>query len=782
MKKLLTLLSLLLAAQWTLAQGQVVRGTVLDENAKSPLIGASVVLLGSDPLIGSSTDADGAFKLTGVPAGRHSLKISYVGNKDRVLPNLLVTTGKELVLEVSLEESVEIAEEVVVSARKQQKPGVVNNEMATVSARAFDLEETGRYAGSRNDPARMAQNFAGVNGSNDSRNDIIIRGNSPVGLLWRLEGIDIPNPSHYGQIGATGGPLSMLNNNQLARSDFFTGAFPAEYGNATSGVFDLKLRKGNNEKREYMAQMGLNGFEAGAEGPFSKGSRGSYMVNYRYSVLSVFQKLGVNVGTGDAVPKYQDMSFKIDLPTTKAGRFTLFGLGGTSDIDMVASEKEDDTNAFGSDSRSSYWRNRMGVMGFTHLYFFNENTSGKLMVSASGMRNKGWEDSLSTVDRHPTRSYNNTSGSWNYRVSYVVNKKLSARNTVQMGATADQQNFALSEDYLSRSGPAILRNEDGSTYFYQGYGQWQHRFSDQLTLVTGLRYLHFALNNSQAVEPRVGMTYQFSPRQTLNFGAGIHNQLQMLPVYFTENRATGHLDNKNLDFTRSKQLVLGYNLAINENLRFKAETYYQQLDRVPVEQNPSSFSLLNAGADYTMPNQDSLVNQGKGRNYGLELTLERFYYNGYYFLTTASLYDSRYKGSDEKWRHTVFNGNVIANALAGKEWKVGQQNAISLDFKVTYAGGQRYTPIDLAASQAEGHAVYLNNERYSRQNPDYFRTDVKVSFRKNGRRITQEWFLDVQNITNRQNLFNKQYDRDSGTEKNFYQLGLFSNFQYRIQF
>lgn len=186
-----------------------------------------------------------------------------------------------------------------------------------MSARQLSTDEAFRYAGTRSDPSRMAQNFAGVSGTNDGRNDIIIRGNSPVGVLWRMDGIDIPNPNHFSTLGATGGPVSILNINTLKNSDFLTSAFPAQYGNALAGVFDLKLRNGNNEKNEFIGQLGFNGFEFGAEGPLNKNSKASYLVNYRYSMVAALQSIGLNFGTGSATPYYQNSTFKINIPTKK---------------------------------------------------------------------------------------------------------------------------------------------------------------------------------------------------------------------------------------------------------------------------------------------------------------------------------------------------------------------------------------------------------------------------------------------------------------------------------
>ena len=307
---------------------QTVRGSLTDKDSNAPLWGASVVVVNSSPLIGALTDSAGNFKLINVPVGRHTLKITFIGYEDIVLPELLVSTGKETVLNLEMKEKVNSMKTVTINADKIKDKAL--NPMATVSARSFNVEETGRYAACIDDPSRMAQSYAGVSSNGDESNEIIIRGNSPRGLLWRLEGIEIPNPNHFsnGQ-GDSGGGVCMLSNNMLSNSDFFTGAFPAEYGNALSGVFDINLRKGNSEKREYAFQLGVLGMEASAEGPFSNTGKSSYLFSYRYSTLDFLYKIGINVA-GNIVPKYQDMQFNIYLPTAKAGKFNLWGLGGTS--------------------------------------------------------------------------------------------------------------------------------------------------------------------------------------------------------------------------------------------------------------------------------------------------------------------------------------------------------------------------------------------------------------------------------------------------------------------
>ncbi|OQX76613.1 MAG: TonB-dependent receptor, partial [Bacteroidetes bacterium 4484_276] len=375
---------------------QTIRGTVIDKLTQVTLPGATVIVLNTNPLIGTTSDINGEFRIENIGLGRQNIQVSFVGYTTRTISNLNLTSGRQTVVTVELEELILKLDEVVITASQEKDRPI--NKMATVSARSFTVEETERFAGSLGDPSRMAANYAGVSMTNDSRNDIIIRGNSPIGVLWRLDGVEIPNPNHFGAIGTTGGPVSMLNNNLLSNSDFFTSAFPAEYGNAMSGVFDLNMRSGNNQKREYVGQIGFNGFELGAEGPFKKGGKGSYIANYRYSTLGLMSAMGLEFGVGTAIPQYQDLTFKIDLPGTKWGRFSLIGLGGLSYIELYESkEAEADDNG---DSNYDYggvdldYGSDMGVLGLSHLYFLSKNTRIQSFLSVQATRATTQIDSL----------------------------------------------------------------------------------------------------------------------------------------------------------------------------------------------------------------------------------------------------------------------------------------------------------------------------------------------------------------------------------------------------
>ncbi len=766
---------------------QTIRGRLTDAQSEFPLAGANVIVLNTDPMIGTATDTEGYYTLEGVPLGRQSLKVTYLGYEERVISNVIVTSGKEVVLNLSLTEQVITTQEIVITGKAEKD--VTNNEMATVSGRSFNLEETGRYAGSFNDPSRMAANFAGVAANNDDRNDIVIRGNSPGGLLWRMEGINIPNPSHYGSLNSTGGPVSILNYNVLDKSDFLTAAFPAEYGNAIAGVFDLQLRSGNSERKEYLGQIGFNGFELGIEGPFSKNSKASYIANYRYSTLGVFNALGLEFGTGEAIPQYQDLTFKVDVPTQKAGRFTLFGMGGVSDIEFLGSEldlEDLEENFYADENQDSYSKFQSGVVGLSHLYYFTSTLYYKLSVAASHQSQWFRSDSLSTENRSPIPSEEADLVNNKYSAHGLLSKKFNARNSLTGGVILDLYDFDLKNNWLVPGEEYTIRDAQGQSLLSQAYAQWQHRFNDKLTLNTGVNFQHLEISGSTAFNPRAGIRYQFNEQQAVGVGYGLHSQIQPLEVYFTQTTlpdGSTVLTNQNLDFVRSHHYVLSYDRTLAPSLRMKVETYYQYIYNAGVTRDPSSFSLLNAGADFDPIDETNLVNEGTGRNYGLELTLEKFYSQGYYFLFTTSLYDAKYKGSDGILRNTAFNGRYIVNLLGGKEFRIGRkENTLGFDVKLTASGGKLYTPINFEESLAQGYEIRYEERAFSEKSDAYLRADLKITYRINARKVTHELGINLQNVTDNQNEFSKIYNPRTNTVQTRYQMGFFPVPQYRILF
>lgn len=766
---------------------QTIRGVVVDKQSQSPIPGTVVQILNTNPLLFASANDKGEFKIPNVPIGRWQVKIQAITYKEKYI-TVILSSGKESVSVIELEENVIQSEEIVVTA--EQDKTQTNNKMSTVSSRVFSAEEAARYAGSRNDPARMAANFAGVSGSNDSRNDIVIRGNSPIGILWRLNGLDIPNPNHFGNSGSTGGPISILNNNTLGNSDFMTGAFASDYGNATSGVFDLKMRQGNDEKHEFVAQVGFNGFELGAEGPFNKKKNSSFMVNYRYSTLSVFKALNIDFGTGAAVPQYQDISFKTDFNTNRFGKFSFWGVGGLSNVALLEKDKKAGQDLYGYSARDTYFRSNVGATGVSHTYLLKNNAYIKTNAGMSGQYNHIIADRIDTSFHTPNNmkpEYRQKTQTIKYSFNTTYNKKISSRDFFNVGVYADLYNSLFVDSSDSRFGVntfVTLRNYQGSTALLRGFVQWQHKFSDDFLINAGISNQFFLLNNANAVEPRFGAKYSINQEQSVSLGGGLHSQLQPIYVYFATDTVRGQEieTNRNLDYTRAAHAVLAYDNNFATNFRMKAEIYYQYIFNAPVKNYPDYFSVLNLGADFNSPNVNNLVSKGKGYNYGLELTLEKFYSKGYYFLFTGSLFDSKYRGSDNVLRNTAFNGNYVFNLLGGKEFKIKEKHILSIDVRATYAGGKRYSPIDLAASILANEEVRDGSQAYAFKYPDYFRMDVKPGYRYNAKRVTHEFSIDIQNVTRNLNVFQQTYDIANRTIKTDYQLRFFVIPQYRVLF
>lgn len=776
--RIISILLLLLFPVLAFAQQtQTVSGTITDNASRASLTGVTIVLL-SDNKIGTVTNENGVFKLEQVPLGRQSFKISYLGYEDRLVNDVIVTAGKEVILNISLQEAVRTLQDVTVTYNKSKDKTKTLNDMSQVSARSFNVDETKKYAGALGDPSRMVANFAGVAAGNDSRNDIVVRGNSPNGMLWQLEGLNIPNPNHFGALNSTGGPVSMLNNNTLDKSDFMTSAFPAQYGNALAGVFDLHLRDGNRDKSEFVGQIGFNGFEGGAEGPLGKNKKTSYLINYRYSTLGVFKALGLNLGTGAATPIYQDLNFKITSRINKKIKLSLFGIQGNSHADFLG--RDIDTNQLDLYGGDPYKNQRVkygsSINGASFDYQFNDKTSARLTLGYSATLEDFKSDSINYITNTDRLKQEAKFTTGKLSSLLTLYHKINAKNNIQAGLIYDNISFELKNSvFYENNNQKTYINQSGTMGLTQTYIQWRHRFDNNLSAVIGLHAQHHSINNTNAIEPRMSIRYAFS-KQSISLGYGLHHQAQSIYSYFVQTPDSNgiRLTNKNLDFTRSQHFVATYDWNINDNTRLKLETYYQSLSNVPVEQNPSSFSSLNDGSSFAPPNVDSLVNKGTGINFGAEFTLEHFFHKGYYYLITASLFDSKYKGSDGIERNTAFNTSYVLNVLGGKEFKVGKKaNILSINLRSSLIGGRYLTPIDLAASQVSREAEYISSKAYSIKQDDYFRLDLKIAYRKEYKHSTLEYSLDLQNITGHKNIFNQVYDTRTNRIVNNYQQGFF---------
>ncbi len=749
---------------------QTVKGRVVDTESQQPVVGANVIVTSVTPIIGGVTDTEGNFRIEKVPVGRHSFKITSIGYDDAFVQEINVGSGKEVELNVKLTESFRALNEVVVKAQKEN--GAPLNDMVSVSGRSFTVDQTKRFAASVNDPARMAMSFAGVAATDDGSNQLIIRGNSPKGMLWRMEGVEIPNPNHFSQEGAGGGGISALSANVLGNSDFLTGAFPAEYGNATSGVFDLKLRKGNNEKREYAMQAGILGLDFAAEGPLGPKGGASYLANYRYSTLSVLNKIGVNLN-GDASIDFQDGAFKVYIPYDDKVVVSVWGMGG------ISTSKVDD-----DDWKETFKSNR-GMVGVNYLRYINSKSYMENIVSYSATSQTG-----DFYDKDTDATYQQKFVNQSLRLSSLYNYKLNARNTVRLGIIINHLDFDL-YDKDNEDGPYHVNvDRKGNTQLLQAYAQWKSRLTPTVTLNAGLHGMLLALNNRYSIEPRVGVRWTVAPRSTVSLGAGLHSKTESVSTYFAQVKVSDDktdLLNKNLKLTKSAHLVAGYEFRPSASWRILAETYYQHHYNIPIGPPNTTTpyllhnSQLNEISGFV---SDSLTSDGKGRSYGLELTVEKSLTAGIYLMSTTSLYQSKYTGRDGIERDSRFNGQYVQNLLAGKEWRVGKSktNIFAANIKLLAAGGNRTTPIDLEKSREKGRTERDWSRSYSEQLPAYFRTDLRVSYTKNRKRTTSTISLDIQNVTNRLNAFDRYYNKKEDRVKLITQTGMLPILNYRLEF
>ena len=800
---LFTFFNLLIFAQ---LPTQTVRGKVFDSESNFPLAGAKIIIEVNGQKYMAAAGTDGDFAIAKVPVGKHQLDASAPFYDARTL-TVEVTSGRELIVQIPLQEKVSQQQDVRVVGRKQ---GEVLNEMAVLSAQQFSVEETNRYPGSRMDPARMASNFAGVNGADDSRNDIVVRGNSPLGVIYRVEGIDIPNPNHFAISGTSGGPVSLLNNKILGNSDFFMSAFPAEYGNSLSGVFDLKLRSGNSNQHEFTGQFGLLGTEFLAEGPLSKNSKSSYLVMGRYSTLTIFQALNINLGT-DAIPKYFDGAFKFNWILKKGGQLSFFGMGGGSDIAIKISDFTEYTeDLYGEGDRDQYFGTSMITSGLNYKKSLSEKTFITSTLAYSQENQRTRHEYLKNRRLDPTDSLIKYDEKY-YMMGYgfqvqkvsgytAINHKVNKQHLIKAGISFDLISMDFRDSCLYDLDSAALGfetrwNYQGTAAIIQPFVQWKWRISDHMDFTAGVHAQYFTLTNSiSPFEPRLGWKYRMDKGQAIFAGGGLHSMIQ--PYYtYAYQYLDGKPGNMNMDFSRSAHSGIGYEKSFNKGFNIKTEAYYQYIYNIPVTVAPSSFSMINVGSGFSRLFMDTLVNDGTGYNYGLELTVQKYFDKSFFFLFSGTIYDSKYRGSDNILRNTSYNGSYVVNFLGGKEFKVGERSIIGIGGKVTAAGGKRYGIVDIEATNASKEIIFQDEGFNDSIFNDYFRVDFKISWRKNADRVTHEIGLDLVNILGTKNLLTLAYrpplsdqdfiDQQNGTFLPYSQktqLGFFPIFYYKIDF
>jgi hypothetical protein len=760
---------------------QTVKGEITDNETKTPLIGATVVILGTKPLLGVTSDLNGKFKITNVPIGRYNIQFNYIGFESAIVSEVLVSSGKETVIAIGLKQSVNQVDEVTVKAHSNKDKPL--NTMASISARTFTVEETRRYAGAADDPARMASAFAGVTVGNIQDNAIIIRGNSPKGLSWRLEGVEIPNPNHFsGGNVAGGGIVTIFSSQMLSNSDFFTGAFPAEYGNALAGVFDMKLRNGNCEKRESTFQAGMLGLDFSSEGPLMKGGNASYLFNYRYSTFSLVSLLGILPKGVSQIPKYQDLSFKFNFPTKKIGTFSLWGIGG---IDNNQEQNELDSTKWVTDWDKIYynWNLTTGALGLTHKLIANKKTYINTTLAASGTID---QMNMTSLDNHlierPYSDFIDNTGK--ITLSSFINHKYNSKITLKAGFNYNRLFYHLDLNTTINNNPDTYQNfvkENNFSHFTDAFIETKFDITANLSVNAGINASYFALNKDFSVDPRFGIKWKFYPKHSLSFGYGKHSQLEDLKFYLINWNVNGVVEypNKNLQLSQAQHFILGYDWLINENLRLKVEPYFQYLYKVPGIPD-SSYSFINFKQEWMF--RDSLVNNSCGRNIGIDITFERFLNNNFYYLLTTSLFKSTYKGGDGIWRNARYDKGFVVNILAGKEFFLKKNNVLGLNARLTYMGGERISPIDMEKSFQAKSIIYDESKAFQNQLSSRYNLDLTLTYRINKKKHSSVWAFQLKNALGTPDDYGTFFNRKTNKIEESKATVILPLLSYKIEF
>lgn len=745
---------------------------VVDDASNIPLDAASVKLSGLHFSRSGITDSAGNFSFTVIPAGRYSIEATSSGYTPNIISDVIASPAKETYITIHLKQKTGQLTEVII--KPYVNKGLALNPAVSVSAKMLSVEEAGRYAGGFDDPARLVSAFAGVS-SNIGNNGISVRGNNPKSLQWKFEGIEISNPNHFADGSVFGGGvLSALSSHNLGNSDFVSGAFPAEYSNALSGVFDMNLRKGNSGKKERTIQIGLTGLDYAEEGPFKKGGKATYIFNYRYSTLALVRSLLPENG-GKGV-KYEDLSFKFNFPTKKAGTFSLWGLGLK---DYTGIEPKPDTLEWETvtDRQSQDIRLYMFTVGLTHKYFISKKTYIKSILATT--RN-GVDYDFKQLQRNgnllPESNVKNDIT--NIILSSLLNSKFSSRHSNKTGVTVTGMRFNLALNQKTQS----IVNENGNCVLLNAYSSSSYKFSDKLTMNFGVNAQYFTLNNNYTIEPRVGIKYQYGPKQSVSFGYGLHSRLEQLYYYFARNPQYGNTAiNQNVDFAKAHHFVAGYDLYISEHLHLRVEPYLQYLFNVPVVKD-SSISVLNITNDYFF--NQKFANIGKGKNYGIDISLDKYLTNGLYYSVTASLFKSQYQGGDKIWRNTRFNRGYVYNFLLGKEWTFGKTNqkAFGANVRFSYQGGDRYSPVDIAKSAVRQDVVFDETKAFSKQLVPAFTTHFTLVYRVNKPKSTRELALKILNAGSYKEFYDFQFNYKTQAVQEHREAILIPNLSYKIEF
>ena len=743
-------------------QAETLRGTVKDAVTGEALIGATVKIAELENAA-AVADMDGNFTIKISKGGRYTIETNYIGYEPSVMKEILVSGPKEVVLEIALRENSTELKEVVVKPRVN-KEATVNPNVLTGGV-MLSMEEASRFAGGYNDPARLVMSFAGVSGDSGG-SGLSIHGNAPERMQYRIEGVEVFTPNHYNDMWNAGyGLVSGLNSNVIANSDFFTSTFNANYNNALSGVFDVKMRAGNNSKHENILQIGTVSEELTLEGPISRKNNSSYIINYRYGFTSLVDKLGL-VDTEGSHMDFQDFSIKLNFPTKRAGTFSIFGLGLFDKNHDDPLKLEDVHSVYdASDNNSKLTQILAGV---SHKIYFGNKWTWRTTVAHNSQHLKsdmyyyGFVRDENNVIKTPL-AYEANNKEYPFSQQQMnedrlvfnteFSKQVTSKWLTLFGGEYSHRFFNLyykSHAYLydtvnEMNTYSEMKDNTGLANIF-----WQNllTLSDKFSMSLGVAGNYFLLSKDFSVEPRVSFKWDPNENNSFSIGYGLHSMVEKLDTYFYRD-AAGNTPNKDLGLSKAHHLHATYIHKFSSNLTLRLNAYYEYGFDTPVGINGSTYCVTNRYYNYT---DEPLVGKGNTRNYGGDITLEHYMTRGFFGQVNFSLYKAEYRGQDKVWHNQLYDRGYMFKILGGKEWMIGK-NVLNVSAKYSIQGGLRYSPVDVEAMRANVAAgkiddtlIYKDGEVFTKRFDPTGVVDLTVSYKINKKKVSHTFAFEGLNV------------------------------------
>ncbi len=742
MKRLSALLLLFCTAISLLSAQPIhqVKGTVIDKNSREPLEFINVMITGLN--LGAVTDAEGHFTIEKVPPGIYRLQATAIGYKSVTTPEYILST-KNLNISIEMEENLTELDGVTITTSPFRR-----DVESPVSLRIIGLQEIEKSPGANRDISRIVQSYPGVSFSPIGyRNDLIVRGGSPSENRFYLDEVEIPNINHFSTQGASGGPVGILNADLIREVNFYTGAFPADKGNALSSVLDFKLRDGDMERNSLKATLGASEVSLASNGHLGK--KTSYLVSVRQSYLQfLFDMLGLPF-----LPTFTDAQFKIKTRFNAQNELIVLGLGGIDKMKLNTKADNEDNEYIlsylpkieqSTFTLGTVYRHYAGAhiqsVVVSHSYMNNRNTK-YLQNDESNPDNLMLR--LRSTEQETKLRFENSSSFGNWRIKLGVNLDYSQyTNTTFQHVYIDR---AQTFDYHTYLG--IMRWGIFGTF---NYTSTDDHFTASLGLRTDANNYSSAMKDlSNQLSPRLSLSYQLTDHWALSGNAGLYYQLPPYTALGFKN-SNGQFANKyTLQYMKVSQESLGITWRKGDTFEASLEGFYKDYDKIPLS-IVDNIPLACKGNDYGVIGNELLTSTAQGRSYGAELLIKWLIAQKLNLASSLTLFKSEYRNSKEsEYIASAWDNRFIFN-LRGTYYFPHQW---SFGMKVSCIGGTPYTPYDadksslVTAWNAQGKPYYDYNQYNKERLPAFTQVDIRIDKTFYLKRCMLGFYIDLQNIT-----------------------------------